>query len=205
MLPKSVQLLKFVKGPRVLDVGCAGHFVEPESPHWLHEQFVRHFPEVMSIDLSSENVENLRSYGYSNASVANAETLSRGALFDTIVVGKVIEHLTNPGFFCYRRETISRRAGGFSVDSFSLQLLVFPVWTFHLSKDMPESRIYVLVLHCDDYRDQHGQRDCNLNRKEELEQRDGDERLAETEDRAHERVDEHDNKNFNGQQAHGCL
>lgn len=37
--------------------------------------------------------------GYSNVYVANAETLSRGALSDTIVAGEVIEHLTNPGFF----------------------------------------------------------------------------------------------------------
>jgi SAM-dependent methyltransferase len=99
VIPRAVQLLNFVKGPRVLDVGCAGHVVEPESPHWLHGQLVKHFPEVMGIDLSSENVEKVRSYGYSNVSVGNAEAFSLGALFDTIVAGEVIEHLTNPGLF----------------------------------------------------------------------------------------------------------
>jgi 2-polyprenyl-3-methyl-5-hydroxy-6-metoxy-1,4-benzoquinol methylase len=110
VLPKSVQLVKLAKG-RVLDVGCPGHFVEPESPHWQHGQLVRHFPEVMGIDLSSENVEKLRSYGYSSVSVANAETFSRGALFDTIVAGDVIEHLTNPGFFLLQARNHLGRGG----------------------------------------------------------------------------------------------
>jgi hypothetical protein len=51
---------------------------------------------------------------------------------------------------CRYREEVSK----YFADPFSLQPLVFPVWTLHVTEDMPKSTTRVLVLHCDDYRAQ---------------------------------------------------
>ncbi len=95
-------ILRWVRGPRVLDVGCAGHTVEPDSKHWVHGRLRSHFPGVVGIDFSAYNVEFLRSLGFSNVSVQDAETFSVPGLFDTIVAGELIEHLSNPGKFLER-------------------------------------------------------------------------------------------------------
>ena len=99
MIPRAVRLAELVRGPSVLDVGCAGHVFEPESPYWLHGQLVKRFPDVMGFDCSEEKINELRKYGLNHLFVANAETFSFEQRFDTIVAGELIEHISNPGLF----------------------------------------------------------------------------------------------------------
>jgi 2-polyprenyl-3-methyl-5-hydroxy-6-metoxy-1,4-benzoquinol methylase len=99
MIPRAKQLITYVIGPRVLDVGCAGHVPEPGSEYWLHGELVRHFPESVGIDLNRQNVEALRSIGMKNLYVCSAEDFSFDTRFDSIVAGELIEHLSNPGLF----------------------------------------------------------------------------------------------------------
>lgn len=99
MIPRAERLAELVRGPAVLDVGCAGHTVEPESPHWLHGQLLKRFPEVVGIDQSAEKIEELRNRGFNHVFVANAETFSFVERFNTIVAGELIEHVSNPGLF----------------------------------------------------------------------------------------------------------
>lgn len=99
MIPRARRLVEFVRGPRVLDVGCAGHVVEPDSPHWLHGQLLKRFPEVVGIDQNAEKIAELRRLGFDHVLVANAETFSFVERFDTIVAGELIEHVSNPGLF----------------------------------------------------------------------------------------------------------
>jgi SAM-dependent methyltransferase len=99
MIPRAIRLAELVKGPCVLDVGCGGHIVEPRSPHWLHGQLVKRFPEVVGIDQSKEKVDEMLNLGFARVFVANAETFSFVERFDTIVAGELIEHLSNPGGF----------------------------------------------------------------------------------------------------------
>ena len=99
---RAEHIIKYVKGPCVLDVGCTGHIVEPDSPYWLHGQLRKHFPNVVGIDISADNVERLKKLGYENVYVASAEQFTLNQKFNTIVAGELIEHLSNPGLFLER-------------------------------------------------------------------------------------------------------
>jgi cyclopropane fatty-acyl-phospholipid synthase-like methyltransferase len=90
------EIIQWVQGPDVLDVGCAGHDLDPHDPLWLHGQIRARFPEAWGIDISSEDVRRLQQMGYSNVEVADAQSFSLGKRFDTVVAGEVIEHLGNP-------------------------------------------------------------------------------------------------------------
>jgi len=97
---RSNLLLAFVKGPNVLDVGCAGHVPEPDSPGWVHGALRKLFPKtVTGIDINRENIEKLEKLGYNSLYVMNAEEFELNQRFDTIVAGELIEHLANPGRF----------------------------------------------------------------------------------------------------------
>ena len=99
---RAGQIVPLVEGPRVLHVGCAAHEPDPNDPTWLHGQLVKHFPDAVGVDLREDLIEQLRSLGYKNLYVANAETFDLGQEFDTIVAGDIIEHLSNPGLFLER-------------------------------------------------------------------------------------------------------
>jgi len=53
----------------------------------------------MGIDISAENIEKMRSLGFDNLLVADAQSFSLDQRFDTITAGELIEHLENPGAF----------------------------------------------------------------------------------------------------------
>ena len=53
---RTDKILKWVKGPKVLDVGCTGHNVEIGSPYWLHGRLRQQFSNVVGIDVFSQNV-----------------------------------------------------------------------------------------------------------------------------------------------------
>jgi 2-polyprenyl-3-methyl-5-hydroxy-6-metoxy-1,4-benzoquinol methylase len=93
------EILEMVRGPAVLDVGCAGHTPKPGSPYWLHGRLREEFPSVVGIDFNSKNVQQLHNSGYENIYVASAEDFDLNLKFDTIVAGELIEHLSNPGLF----------------------------------------------------------------------------------------------------------
>lgn len=99
---RAAEVLKWVKGPMVLDVGCTSHTVEISSPHWLPGQLRKRFPNVKGIDISDENVKKLRREGFRNLHVQSAETFELQQRFDTIVAGELIELLANLGLFLDR-------------------------------------------------------------------------------------------------------
>lgn len=92
-------ILQWVKGPSVLDVGCTGHALAVGSRGWLHGRLREQFTTVVGIDISRENIESLRTQGFSNLHVQSAESFQLDKQFDTIVAGELIEHLANPGLF----------------------------------------------------------------------------------------------------------
>ena len=94
-------ILNWIKGPKVLDVGCTSHEVEVGSPYWLHGRLRRHF-EVTGIDISEQNIEQLRRQGFERLHAQDAEEFALDDHFDTIVAGELIEHLSNPGRFLSR-------------------------------------------------------------------------------------------------------
>jgi len=108
---RATEILKWVKGPKVLDVGCTSHEVEVDSPHWLHGRLLEKFPYVVGIDISSQNIESLRKAGFTNLYVQSAESFELTDKFDTIVAGELIEHLANPGLFLQRAKSHLNQQG----------------------------------------------------------------------------------------------
>jgi len=101
-MTRSEQILNYVVGPDILDVGCAGHIPKPGSPYWLHGRLREKFPIVIGIDVNAKNIEKLHEMGYENIHIASAENFDLNTQFDTIIAGELIEHLSNPGQF-FRR------------------------------------------------------------------------------------------------------
>ncbi len=96
------EILRRVRGPRVLDAGCASSNVRPGSPRWLHGRLAERFDDVAGFDLSHERVAELVAAGYGPAFVADGATFALAAEYDTIVAGEMIEHLTDPAGFLKR-------------------------------------------------------------------------------------------------------
>jgi len=135
MLPlRTDVILKWVKGPGVLDVGCTGHSVEIGSPSWLHGRLRAQFPSVAGIDVSTENIDALKRHGFANLHVQSAESFELPEKFDTIVAGELIEHLANPGLFLQQARKHLKPAGRlvlttphpFSLFDITYALLKFP-------------------------------------------------------------------------------
>ena len=99
ILQRAEQILPWVQGPNVLDIGCAAHAMRFNDPHWLHGLLCKRFPDTVGIDIRPDLIEQLRQRGFQNLYTENAETFELGRQFDTIVAGDLIEHLSNPGAF----------------------------------------------------------------------------------------------------------
>jgi len=93
------EIVKWVSGPEVLDVGCTGHAESPTAPSWLHGKLRKQFGNVTGIDTSTKNVEELQRLGFADIHVQSAEAICFDKRFNTIVAGELIEHLSNPGNF----------------------------------------------------------------------------------------------------------
>lgn len=97
-------ILAYCKGPRVLNVGCAGEGGVPIEDHakkyWMHKWLVDQFDEVVGVDIIQEHIADMKKAGYYAVNM-NAEDLDVGVLgtFNSVVAGEVIEHLDNPGRF----------------------------------------------------------------------------------------------------------
>jgi len=127
-------ILRWVKGPSVLDVGCTGHAVEIGSSKWLHGRLREKFPSVVGIDISAENIDALKRHGFTDLHVQSAESFELAEKFDTIVAGELIEHLANPGHFLRQALTHLKPTGRlvlttpnpFSLFDITYALLKFP-------------------------------------------------------------------------------
>lgn len=98
---RTTEILRFVTGPDVLDVGCTGHSIAPTSTGWLHGALRNRF-RVTGVDISAENIAALEALGFQDLHVQSAESFQFNKKFDTIVAGEVIEHLSNPAQFLQR-------------------------------------------------------------------------------------------------------
>ena len=96
------EILRLVRGPDVLDVGCsgqAGRRSALDSPWWLHGRLLALHPSAVGLELDPANVEALTSAGVPGVVQGDAQDFTLDSRFDTIVAGEIIEHLDRPGAF----------------------------------------------------------------------------------------------------------
>lgn len=93
---------RFVKGKKVLDLGCVRHNIEETYKDiWLHGIIKNEAGSVLGVDYLENEVEELKKRGF-NVVCANVETMEINDKFELIVAGDLIEHLNNFGHFLER-------------------------------------------------------------------------------------------------------
>ncbi|OFW56850.1 MAG: hypothetical protein A2V52_00260 [Actinobacteria bacterium RBG_19FT_COMBO_54_7] len=105
---KPIDRLPFIlsrcSGKNVLDIGCADFPMTAEKARngeLLYANLCR-VAEVTGIDYDARGIDELRSLGYKDVMVGDAENLAALNLrksFDVIVAGELVEHLMNVGRF----------------------------------------------------------------------------------------------------------
>ncbi len=104
-IDRQAFMLSYCSGKNVLDIGCADYPMTEEKARngdLLYTNLYEVAAKVTGVDYSREGVEVLRSLGYENLIVGDAENLAALELdesFDVIVAGELIEHLMNVGKF----------------------------------------------------------------------------------------------------------
>jgi 2-polyprenyl-3-methyl-5-hydroxy-6-metoxy-1,4-benzoquinol methylase len=95
----AIFISDFVRGKKVLDVGCMAHSIDSaDIEGWLHGYVVKNAASTLGLDILESDVALLRQRGF-NVVCADAITTDLGDTFDTIIAGELIEHIENPGAF----------------------------------------------------------------------------------------------------------
>jgi len=94
------EILKYVAGKKVLDLGCVQHSSNKATrADWLHGIISKYASYCLGVDLLEKEVKKLNELGY-NIICADVEKMDLPEKdFDVIVAGELIEHLANPGLF----------------------------------------------------------------------------------------------------------
>lgn len=91
----------YIRDKDVLDIGCVdsrpGNVRKFESTG-LHKFIKSHAKTLQGVDIDGVGAREMTQMGY-NVVEGNAENMSLGKTFDTIVAGEIIEHLNNAGLF----------------------------------------------------------------------------------------------------------
>lgn len=84
------EIVKFIKtDSTVLSIGCAGDFT-------LHKMLAKKTNRLKGIDIDKKAIKELTKLNY-NVEMYDAENFNLHRKFDFIVIGELIEHLSNPG------------------------------------------------------------------------------------------------------------
>lgn len=91
------RLEEFVKNKKVLDIGVVEHDISHiESERWKHKKIKDWSRKVVGIDILEHEVALLNNIGY-DVRVADATSdIYLGEQFERIVVGDVVEHVSDP-------------------------------------------------------------------------------------------------------------
>lgn len=99
---RADRIVELADGPTVLDLGVVQHSAENASnDDWLHARLVDAFEDVVGVDYLESEVMKLNRQGYTVID-ADVETMDVPVMADTIVIGELIEHLSNPGLMLDR-------------------------------------------------------------------------------------------------------
>jgi 2-polyprenyl-3-methyl-5-hydroxy-6-metoxy-1,4-benzoquinol methylase len=89
-------LMEYCAGKRVLDIGCVQHdVIHSSSEEWLHRSLVDMASYVLGVDYLPDAVHELKKHGYNVVLGDVNKPLPIDETFDVIVIGNLIEHLSN--------------------------------------------------------------------------------------------------------------
>jgi len=90
-------LEKFVSGYSVLDIGVVEHDISHiESESWKHRKIKNWATKVVGVDILEEEVRILNDMGFDVRLVDATSLTDLGERFERVVIGDVIEHVSNP-------------------------------------------------------------------------------------------------------------
>jgi hypothetical protein len=98
-------ILDRCRGKKVLHLGCANYPYTHETVadgSLLHPKLAAVCGELHGFDHDVEGIKALEGYGYGNLSRCDLERLEeveKDDVFEVIIAGEIIEHLSNPGLF----------------------------------------------------------------------------------------------------------
>ena len=93
-------IVKYCSGKKVLDIGCVNHNIENTyQDGWLHGRIKRIAKELVGIDYLESEINLLRGRGYVIYFADITKPVDIKDKFDVIVVGNLIEHLSNHEVF----------------------------------------------------------------------------------------------------------
>jgi len=130
---------KYVKNKDVLDVGCVAHSIEfSEKDDWLHGLLCENAKSVIGVDILEDEVRMLKEKGY-NVICGNAETVKIDRTFDVVVLGDVLEQVSNQGLLLDNMYNYLRKNGHLIITTPN----VFGWWNL---KDMLFKRDFRLAI-----------------------------------------------------------
>lgn len=87
---------RYCRDKDVLDIGCVNHNIEnTEKDNWLHQKIREVAAFCMGLDLLDEEVRELQTKGYHVICADITHPVDIEERFDVIVLGNLIEHLSN--------------------------------------------------------------------------------------------------------------
>lgn len=90
-------LEEFVTNKNVLDIGVVEHDISHiESENWKHKKLAHWSKRLVGVDILSKEIEHLNRIGYDVRLVDATSNVDIGERFERIVIGDVIEHVSNP-------------------------------------------------------------------------------------------------------------
>ena len=89
-------LIKFVKGKRVLDLGCVEHtLTRTTKSEWKFGLINKNADYVLGIDILEKLVKELKEKGFNIKCLDATSDINLGEKFDVIHIGDLIEHVDN--------------------------------------------------------------------------------------------------------------
>lgn len=95
-ISRAELVTRYCRGKKILDIGCVQHNSDnAANPLWLHKILADAAESVVGVDYLADEVDKLRAKGYKMVAADVTKPIPLDGPFDVIVVGNLIEHLSN--------------------------------------------------------------------------------------------------------------
>lgn len=89
-------IIKYCTNKDVLDIGCVNHdLLNTSVDNWLHNKIKKVSKKLIGMDYLLDEVDQLKKEGFNIIHQDVCKSFSLNKLFDVIVIGNLIEHVSN--------------------------------------------------------------------------------------------------------------